>query len=93
MMGHGYYGQRLADQERAEEKKAWWFKRTSSGKRIWPGQKYVLIKRFYDENGRPPIKGLSWDRILTPNEYLVYQLSDDSKKKTYTPVGQEFTGR
>ena len=80
-------------QERAEEKRAWWWKRTASGKLVWPGKKYVLIKTFYDSMGRPPINGLSWDRILTPNEYLVYQLSGDSKKKTYTSMGQEFTGR
>ena len=93
MFGYGYYGQNLTDQERAEEKRAWLWKRTASGKLVWPGKKYVLIKTFYDSMGRPPIKGLSWERILTPNEYLVYQLSSDSKKKTYTPIGQEFTGR
>jgi len=32
-------------QEKVYELTAWWFKRTASGKRIWPGQKYVLIKR------------------------------------------------
>jgi len=90
-MGHGYYGQRLNDQERAYELTSWWFKRTASGKRIWPGQKYVLLKRFYDENGRPPMKGLSWDRIYTPKEYTVYLLTRDSKKKI-EPIGQEYTG-
>ena len=77
MMGFGYYGQRLADQESAEEKKAYWFIKTDSNKTVWPGQKYVLLKRFYDQNGRPPIKGLSWDRILTLNEYTMYLLTRD----------------
>ena len=81
MMGYGYYGERLNDQERATEKTAWWFKETSSGKRIWPGQNYVLLLRFYDENGRPPIRGLHWARILTPKEYTVYLLTRDSKKR------------
>jgi hypothetical protein len=77
--------------EKAEEKRAWWFRRTASGKRIWPGQKYVIIKRYFDDTGRPPIYGLSWDRIYTPKEYTVYLLTRDSKKKIET-IGQEYTG-
>ena len=91
MFGHGYYGSRLSDQETAEELTAKWFKRTKSGKLIWPGQKYVLVRVFYDANGRPPMKGLSWDRILTPKEYTMYLLTRDSKKKIEL-IGQEYTG-
>lgn len=75
-------------QETANEFTALWFKRTGSGKLIWPGQKYVVVKRFYDDMGRPPIKNLSWDRVYTPNEYLLYQLTRDDKPVT----GQQFTG-
>lgn len=66
--------------ETSEGRRAWWPLRTSSSKWIWPGQRYVIVKRFYDDMGRPPIKGLSWDRIYTPNEWLAYQLTKDSKR-------------
>ena len=87
MMGANAYGD---PQERIEYRRAFWPKTTMSGKRIWPGQKYVLVKTYFDAMGRPPIHNLSWDRIYTPNEYLVYELTKDSKKKTLT--AQEFTG-
>jgi len=87
MMGANAYGD---PQERAFEKRAGWFKRTASGKLIWPGKKYVLVKTYFDAMGRPPIHNLSWDRIYTPKEYTVYLLTKDSKKKTLT--AQEFTG-
>jgi hypothetical protein len=67
-------------QERAFEKRAYWWKRTGSGKLIWPGQKYVLVKTYFDAMGRPPIHGLSWDRIYTPGEYLIYMLKKDETK-------------
>ena len=78
------------DQERAEEKRAYWFVKSRSGKTIWPGKKYVEVKVYYDHMGRPPVKGLYWTRIYTINEYLVYQLVKDSKTSLIT--GQEFTG-
>jgi hypothetical protein len=65
-------------QEQAFEEKAKWFKRTTSGKLIWPGQKYVVVKTYYDAMGRPPIYGQFWDRIYTTNEYLIYELTKDS---------------
>ena len=65
-------------QERAFEQRANWWKRTGSGKLIWPGQKYIIVKTYYDAMGRPPLHGLTWDRIYTPNEYLVYELTKDS---------------
>ena len=61
-------------QEKAFEHRAVWFKRTASGKHIWPGQKYVIVKTYFDAMGRPPIHNLSWDRIYTLNEYLVRTL-------------------
>jgi hypothetical protein len=67
-------------QEKIEEKRAWWFKRTGSGKLLWPGNKYILVKRFFDDMGRPPIKNLSWDRIYTPNEYLISVLKNETSK-------------
>ena len=87
MMGATAYGD---PQQQAFYKRAYWWKRTGSGKLIHPGQKYVLVKTYFDAMGRPPIHNLSWDRICTPNEYLVYELTKDSKKKTLT--AQEITG-
>lgn len=76
MMGANGYGD---PQERAFEKRAYWWKRTSSGKRLWPGQKYIIVKTYFDAMGRPPIHNLSWDRIYTPNEYLLRVLKDERK--------------
>jgi hypothetical protein len=79
MMGHGYYGSKLNDQERHEEKFAWWPVRSSfSKKRIWL-QKYDIIHILYDQTGRPPIKGRSWQLIYTKNEYLVMLLKRESE--------------
>ena len=66
--------------ERAEEKFAWWPVRSSfSKRRIWL-KKYVLVNVYYDDMGRPPIKGRSWDLIYTKNEYLIYMLKKDENK-------------
>ena len=66
--------------EQAEEKFAWWPVRSSfSKRRIWL-KKYVLVNVYYDDMGRPPIKGRSWDLIYTKNEYLIYMLKKDEKK-------------
>ena len=61
-------------QERVFYQRAWWWKRSSSGKLIKPGQKYVIVKTYFDAMGRPPIHNLSWDRIYTPNEFLIREL-------------------
>ena len=90
MIGSSYTGTGSLHHETAREERAFWPKKTASGKRIWPGQKYVVVSVFFDETGRPPIYGMSWDRILTPKEYTVYLLTKDSKKNFAT--GQEFTG-
>ena len=74
MMGHGYYGSKLNDQEKHEEKFAWWpVRSTFSKRRIWL-TKYHVIHILYDQNGRPPIKGWSWPLTYTKNEYLVMLL-------------------
>ena len=65
--------------ERAFEKFAWLPIRSSfSKKRIWL-KKYVRLEIYYDENGRPPIHGLSWSLIYTPKEYTMYLLKKDSQ--------------
>lgn len=74
MFGHSGLGD---PQERAVFRRAFWFIKTASGKKIWPGQRYVLVKTFFDSMGRPPIHSLSWDRIYTKNEYLMYTLKKD----------------
>jgi hypothetical protein len=66
--------------ERVEEKFAWFPTRSSfSKKRIW-FKKYVVVKIYYDDMGRPPIKGITWDLIYTQNEYLMYLLKKDETK-------------
>lgn len=73
MMGHGYYGN-VRDQSKYIRQFAWWPIRSTSGKRIW--MKYYYEKRiFYDNNGRPPIKGLHWTRIYTAEEYFLLKLT------------------
>lgn len=63
-------------QRRAEEKRAFWFVKSTSGKTIWPMKKYIIVKTYFDAMGRPPIYGLSWDRIYTKNEYMMYLLTN-----------------
>jgi hypothetical protein len=66
--------------EQAKEKFAWWPVRSSfSKRRIWL-KKYVLVSVYYDDMGKPPIKGRSWDLIYTKNEYLIYMLKKDERK-------------
>jgi hypothetical protein len=79
-MGHGYYGSRLKDQERHEERFAWWPTRSSfNKKRIWL-TKYHIVNILYDDTGRPPIKGSSWPLIYTKNEYLMMLLKDSREQ-------------
>ena len=63
-----------ADQQRSiEEKFAWWPIRSGSNKHIWL-KPYYIQHTYYDDNGKPPIKGPSWEYIYTKNEYLMEQL-------------------
>jgi hypothetical protein len=73
MMGHGYYGKGLTDQHQYERKFAWLPIWSGSKKRVWL-EEYYIRHTFYDNNGKPPIKGYSWDYVYTKNEYLVETL-------------------
>lgn len=53
-----------------EEKFAWWPVVSGSKKRIWLTH-YYIRRTYYDNNGKPPIHGLTWDYIYTKNEYLL----------------------
>lgn len=76
MMGHGYYGSKLRDQESIIEKFAWTPKRSQGGKLIWL-RRYFVREVYYDNNGRPPIKGLSWSFIMSGEEYFLKKLKGD----------------
>tara|TARA_B100000497_G_C7613960_1_gene368704 strand:+ start:56 stop:286 length:231 start_codon:yes stop_codon:yes gene_type:complete len=68
-----------ADPQRSvEEKFAWWPIRSGSRKRMWL-QKYYVQHTYYDNLGKPPIKGRSWTYIWTKNEYLVEMLKGTSR--------------
>ena len=74
MMGHGYYGTKLADQEKHKEKFAWLpVYSTFSKKRVWL-KKYHTVNILYDDTGKPPIKGLNWPLTYTKQEYLIMLL-------------------
>jgi hypothetical protein len=70
MMGYGYYGRAFADQHKFERKFAWMPVVTGSKKRVWLTHYYIRYT-FYDNNGKPPIHGLTWDYVYTKNEYLL----------------------
>jgi len=73
VLGHSYYGKVLPDQFKYVKKFAWSPTISNSGKRIWLSN-YYIRHTFYDNNGRPPIKGPSWECIFTKNEYLLIQI-------------------
>lgn len=76
MLGHSYYGDKVLfghDQFKYEKKYAWWPTRSGSNKRIWL-KPYYIQHTYYDDNGKPPIKGLSWEYIYTLNEFLILQI-------------------
>lgn len=60
--------------EQVEEKRAWWFKTTQSGKFILPGQKYVRVRRYFPVLGDHPGESLSLDVNFTPKEYTLHLL-------------------
>ena len=70
MMGHVYYGNAFTDQHKFERKFAWMPVVTGSKKRVWLTHYYIRYT-FYDNNGKPPIHGLTWDYIYSKNEYLL----------------------
>ena len=75
MLGHSYYGNKSAnhDQFKYEKKYAWLPIISNSGKHVW-FQDYYIKHTFYDDNGRPPIKGISWTYTYTKNEFLILQI-------------------
>jgi hypothetical protein len=76
VLGHSYYGDKVLfghDQFKYEKKYAWWPTRSGSNKRIWL-KPYYIQHTYYDDNGKPPIKGLSWEYIYTLNEFLILQI-------------------
>lgn len=61
-------------EEAAFERFAWWpVCSTFSNKRIWL-KKYIELHIYYDQMGRPPLKGASWNLIYTEKEYMIYLL-------------------
>jgi len=59
-------------EEQAFERFAWLPVYSSFGKkRIW-FRKYVELHIYYDNMGRPPLKGMYWTFVYTVNEYDVY---------------------
>jgi hypothetical protein len=74
MMGANY--QVDLQQRSVEEKFAWLPIRSGSHKRIW-FNKYYVQHTYYDNLGKPPIKGRSWTYIWTKNEYLLEQIKNE----------------
>jgi len=54
-------------------------KKSNSGKWIW-NKRYYEIATYYDSDGKPPVKGIAWNSILTENEYLLWQVRNPKKK-------------
>ena len=71
MMGSDWQAEQ--HQRHVEEKFVWWPIRSGSHKRIWLS-KYYIQHTYYDDLGKPPIKGRSWTYIWTKNEYLLEQI-------------------
>ena len=59
-----------------EEKFAWWPVRSGSQKRIWL-EKYYIQHTYYDNLGKPPIKGRSWTYVWSKNEYLISVIKNE----------------
>ena len=92
MMGVGYTGGYQPVPEREIfEKWAWLPTKTTSGKWIW-NKRYYEIATYYDQDGKPPVKGLAWYNVLTENEYLLWQVRNP-KKKSKLPTGGSVVGR
>lgn len=61
-------------EEQAFERFAWWpVRSTFSNKRIWL-KKYIELHIYFDQMGKPPVKGSSWNLIYTQAEYTLYLL-------------------
>lgn len=62
--------------EKATERFAWLPVRSSSSNRLIWLSKYTEVDIYFDESGRPPIKGRSWKIIYTQQEYFLKKLSE-----------------
>lgn len=59
-------------EEQAFERFAWLPIYSSFNKRrIW-FKKYIELHIYYDNTGKPPLKGMYWKFVYTVNEYDVY---------------------
>ena len=73
MMGANWQRSR---QDQISKKFAWLPVWSGSSKRIWL-QDYYIRHTFHDNNGKPPIKGYSWDYVYTKNEYLIATIKNE----------------
>ena len=62
--------------EEAVERFAWMPVRSSFSKELIWLSKYVELNIYFDDQGRPPLKGRSWQLIYTPQEYFLKKLSN-----------------
>ena len=72
--------------ETAHERFALWPIRSSFSKKLIWLRKYILLEITYDDMGRPPIKGRSWNLVYTKNEYLMYLLKKENGSKSRDPL-------
>lgn len=72
--------------ETAYEKFALLPVRSSFSKKIIWFKKYVELEITYDDMGRPPIKGRSWNLVYTRNEYLMYLLKKENGSRSRDPL-------
>lgn len=65
---------RLYKEPKYEKKFAYLPIRSTIGNyKIWLTEYYVK-HTFYDQLGRPPIKGLSWKLVMTKEQYFIFKL-------------------
>jgi len=74
MMGANW--KRDTNQRRYFRRFAWWPVRSGTGKSIW-FKNYYEQHTYYDDNGKPPIKGPSWVYVYTKNEFLMEMIKNE----------------
>jgi len=75
MFGHSYTGGQTQQKQKVIERWAYFPVKLTSGKRIW-AQPYWQIDTYYDDDGKPPIKGIAWTWTMTGSEYLLWMLKN-----------------
>jgi hypothetical protein len=78
MMGANM-GYQPGPRQTISKKYAWLPVKTNSNRWVW-FKEYYKIYTYYDENGKPPIRTLFWDLVLTKNEYLVWCIKNSNEK-------------